>query len=377
MTKKRSYIKLFYSEKKGYKIILIIDGKEMHLNSEDAKIMFETLKNFNCRQLDKEEYIFMDVMPILISFYRNRKKTIKQEKNTVNRTKSKNIAIGTALAVTVTLGVGGIAYATHSNNQNKKPLNNQIIEETTLKDINNNNEDKLIGYFTNLETEKNNFQTENLEELQDEIEEFHYYDDKIGDQQALENTKKFDEIFEKYEKRYGIDKNLLRAIAAQESSGRQSATNGYASGIMGIEYIWADKKIEVYNFETQKYEEITIDYEKVKEDVEYCIMVGAGIVQKNTYTTINSNLIPSNEILAYATQRYNMGPGNMQTILQSGLHWIEGRNLIETGDSKYFENVFSRLENGTIIKIKLTNEKYLSFSLTNDALELEATHSRY
>ena len=145
---------------------------------------------------------------------------------------------------------------------------------------------------------------------------------------------------------------------------------------MAIENIWADQTIEVYNFETQNYETITVEYEKVKNDADYNVMIGSAIMQWHFNATINSGLIAETEALAYSLQRYNMGPKTMQDILKTGVHWMEGRKEETQGDKEYFEKVLTNIDNGEIIEMRLIDGTYRSYSITNDALELENVHKR-
>lgn len=410
MNKPINRIKLFYMPNKEYKITLITDSKETLFKNEDCKIMFATLKNFNCRYLGKGEYLFTNIMPILLTFYKNKLKYNKTQKNTVNRAKSKNIAISSTLAVTMSLAIGGISYTNSS-----KQIQNDFADTITskIKTISSNPEletyeqkstvpyittengiykattdIKLINENNELIEEKQNLNDEALQKLLDhyaEIEKakreeeerkankFHYTYYEAEDIRKMEDAKKYAETIEKYSKKFGVDKELVCAMVAQESGGDQYAHNFDKSyGLMAIERnIWENNTITVYNFETNEYETIKINYNKVIKDADYNLMIGTAILQEYFYATINSGLVPIEETLAYATQRYNMGPGNMQNLLAGIAHWMEGRDTLTVGDKRYFEKVFSYLPNGCILKMKLPNNEYISYKIVNDALELE------
>lgn len=374
----KEYILLSYTtETERYEIFLIGEEKSTQLKNKEAKIMYKILKNAKSYQLDEDNYMYTNYIPIMLKFKKELNRAKKTKK--VNRNKSRNIVIGSALAVTIILALGRLAYQHHQNTNTSN--NDDAIIGSISEEIKSENE-TLDGFFENeinvTEDEPENIQNENYDAIQEQTENFHYYDSEIGDSKALENAYEYDEIFTKYENKYGIDKTLLCAIAAQESSGKQSASNnGKSFGLMAIEKSqWENQTVKAYNFETKEYETIKIDYDKVINDADYNVMIGTAIFQQYFYATVNSGLIPDEELLAYTAQRYNMGPKCMQDILKSGMHWMEGRKFEESGDKEYFENVFSRLENGTIINIRMPDDTYHSFSLTNDALELETTHNR-
>ena len=149
----------------------------------------------------------------------------------------------------------------------------------------------------------------------------------------------------------------------------ESINGGYATGIMGIENIWDGADLRVFNFETNSYETIKIDYSKIG-DLDYNIKIGAAIFQNYFYGTLNNvTSIPEEELLVYTLQKYNMGPGNMSKILKLGPNWMDNREVASGGDKLYFEHVLSRLDNDTTLKIKLTDGSYYEVSITNKALE--------
>lgn len=385
MNNQNKYIRLEYTAD-GYLITIFGEKQTFHLNQKEAEIMFPILKKFNGQQIDKDIFIYKNPMPIVIKFYQERKKVqqaqkealkevkkkILKEAKKVNRTKSKAIVTGT-ISLAAIAAVSGLLYFNHINNNDNKSNNKEtVIQIEPTEIVTTPNSSQLTNQNNNEENTQINNSTNN-----NYIENFHYYYVKIDDKQALENAKRYDEIFSKYEKKYGVDKDLLCAIAARESSGRQDITNnGKSYGLMAIENIWTDQTIKVYNFETQNYETITVDYEKVKNDADYNVMIGSAIMQWHFNATINSGLIDETEALAYSIQRYNMGAKTMQDILKTGTHWMEGRKEETKGDKEYFEKVLTNINNGEIIEMRLIDGTYRSYNITNDALELESAHTR-
>ena len=214
----------------------------------------------------------------------------------------------------------------------------------------------------------------NIEDL-----EFDYEYSDIGDKEALENAYQYNYYFDLYGNMYGIDAKLLALIAAQESSGvhKEYSENGFATGLMGIENVWDGETVKAYNYQTQEMEYMTIDYDRVGSDVDYNIKVGAMIFQQKFNAAVKNrgDLVSEIELLAYGIQKYNLGSGNSALLFEIGNgDWILNRDFIDAGDSRYFEHVLSRLDNGDTINLMYYNEdtgKITIYSTTvyNYALE--------
>lgn len=196
----------------------------------------------------------------------------------------------------------------------------------------------------------------NIEDL-----EFDYEYSDIGDKEALENAYQYNYYFDLYGNMYGIEPKLLALIAAQESSGvhKEYSENGFATGLMGIENVWSGETVRAYNYQTQEMEQMTIDYDRIGSDVDYNIKVGAMIFQQKFNAAVKNrgDLFSKNELLAYAIQKYNLGSGNSARLFKIGDgDWISNRDFIDAGDSRYFEHVLSRLDNGDTINLMYYNE---------------------
>ena len=246
----------------------------------------------------------------------------------------------------------------------------QTVEENFASSI-----DMLDSYEFNQIDET----TENKNELdlmlQDES--FHFsYEDRTS-KEALTNAKRYEDLFEKYANRYGLDKNLLIALASQESSGEhyKNLERGPAAGIMQIEKkIHIGTTVSAYNFETKEIEKIKVTEDNLK-DIESNIQIGSMILRG--YIENNNYNIP------LALQTYNFGPGNMQKVLNtcSSLEnenikdmrnnptnnaWLKYRAHLNIGDAKYVEHVFSFLENNSNLTVKTRDNKNISVNITND-----------
>ncbi len=171
-------------------------------------------------------------------------------------------------------------------------------------------------------------------------------------------------IIKKYSDKYNLDYNLMCAIATQERGVHSDRVDeGGAIGLMQIQLSVLDgKEIEVYNYDINKIEKISITKEKLK-DVNFNVMVGCAIYQ-NCLEQMKGNLIA-------ATQSYNMGPYAVKKILlqyalstkktldevlenQNDIGWLSYRNGY-AGDSKYVEHVFRFYENNKNVKLEVEN----------------------
>lgn len=147
---------------------------------------------------------------------------------------------------------------------------------------------------------------------------------------------------------YGIDPKIMLGIATQETGGEKMYFDSYAKGLMQIEKsVWNNETLKAFNYNTNTYENIKVDGNKLL-DTEYNIRVACMIFQ--------NCLRESNFNLPIAIQRYNYGIGNIKKVLkycygtsevsiETGLDWLDSRNIINVGDSNYLEHVLSYINN--------------------------------
>lgn len=254
----------------------------------------------------------------------------------------KGVAFGLSLAVTT------VTYTSDANALNNINDYNTVagITEVIKHDSNINN------VFVNIADDITTIVSE-----QQIDETFEYsYDDRSESEFAI-NTDKYMYLFEEYGNMYGIDPNILKAKAAQESHGNPNANSNLAGGLMQIAYNNTNKKLTAYNFIINDYETITIDKNQLFNP-EYSIKVGAMIFQ--------NNLIDNNYDLAKALQSYNMGYGNVLALYNNyGDDWLEHRNMIHGGDEKYLEHVLSYLPSDTILTFTKLDDTTYTYKIIN------------
>lgn len=210
------------------------------------------------------------------------------------------------------------------------------------------------------------------------------YEDRTTTDKALYTKEKYGALIEKYAKKYGLDPNLVLAVATQESGGKHYdlLDGGPAIGLMQIEKgVWRKGgNMRVFNFESNSWETITITAEGYSDflhrlrDPEYNIDFACAIIQYNTYYFDYNVLV--------GLQANNMGMGSVGKVLDNYCYdhgisrkqvledqydtgWMPYRNYISSGDSLYIEHVLSFVDanqismkkpDGTIITINISKE---------------------
>lgn len=208
-----------------------------------------------------------------------------------------------------------------------------------------------------------------------------FYEERSNSQKIIDTRNNYGDVITKYSNMYGLDPNLMIAVATQEKGFHSSQIDpGGAIGIMQIQYdFWVGKKLDVYNYQTNSVETIHVDENNIK-DLETNIRLGCAIMRANL------NMMKNNQIAAL--QSYNYGSGNTFKVLDAYAYdngitrddvlanhcdvgWITAhdnfyRNMISVGDKNYVEHVLSYLgddvflscasDNGSInINIKNNN----------------------
>lgn len=288
----------------------------------------------------------------------NKKKKLTGKK--VNRKKSKVIVpqkVAIAVVMGAIIGVGGVKLSNNNENKRREPT------DISYEEVKNSDDVDVITYD---DGDMYDYKEEVKNDTNSNYLEFDYYSDsdkKISNND-IENTLRYKDIFDKYGHEFGIDSNLLIALATNESSGIHDIDYDEPDiGIMQIEWsVWLNKKVKAYNYEKNEFDSLIITNDVI-ESLEGNIKAGTMILQENINKTVrygyDDKLINASDILPYSLQRYNMGVGNMQKLLRMGGDWKDNRNEITAGDSKYFEHVLAYLkllDNGEDIKINSFDE---------------------
>lgn len=304
----------------------------------------DTTKKFNDKDIEK--------------LATNKKKKLTGKK--VNRKESKVIVpqkVAIAVVMGAIIGVGGVKLSNNNENKRREPT------DISYEEVKNSDDVDVITYD---DRDMYDYKEEVENDTNSNYLEFDYYSDsdkKISNND-IENTLRYKDIFDKYGHEFGIDSNLLIALATNESSGIHDIDYDEPDiGIMQIEWsVWLNKKVKAYNYEKNEFDSLIITNDVI-ESLEGNIKAGTMILQENINKTVrygyDDKLINASDILPYSLQRYNMGVGNMQKLLRMGGDWKDNRNEITAGDSKYFEHVLAYLkllDNGEDIKINSFDE---------------------
>ena len=338
-----NFIKQFYN----LKINDVIDNE----NFNTLSLSFDNCK-LNINEYDRilNDNKFRNLlMPIFLNakkLYESKKiKELKKRKvSRKNKYKvQKLIAVGIA---TMLIGSAAVnAFTMHKpNNTDEIPFITQVYSEDDLDNnyIDSDSKD-VIEYSPDLQ-----IVNENFEATQISIQ----YEDKTSSDKAIFATQNYREIIEKYSKIYGLDSNLIMAIATQESGDHYNNINGAAAiGLMQVEKrIWSDEEVTAYNFETNSWEKVTVNLNDLS-NLDYNVKIGCMIFQ--------TNLRHSNYNVLAALTEYNMGYGNLHYKIlpaycnennkdqkevlndKNDVGWLDYRYIVNAGDKNYIENVLS------------------------------------
>ena len=329
-------------------------------NRDNLNKLLEITRKYGYK-INKECYIEEDVPEIVLEYLtylldkQRKKNKLTVFGNITDNMKINKKLVALTLATTLTLSaVSSIPkYKEKIENDNKVYYDKQIdIDEEVIEEEN-----------------------DEIEEMLQE-EGFHFsYEDRSSNK-GITNAKRYEDLFIKYGNMYGVDYNLLMAIAAQESTGDHYShiDTGPAQGIMQIEKsVHLGETITAYNFETGEKDSITIDKDKL-DDLEYNIQIGTMIFRK--YLENNNYNIP------LTLQTYNFGPGNMDQALSmcselehidkekmkkdpTNNAWLRYRAFLNVGDPEYVEHVFSYLDTDTL-SVRTKDNEEITIKIIND-----------
>lgn len=294
----------------------------------------------------------MDNEPLMQDYLRILEKKLEQqqEQNQARETKvkrqNKYRGFGTALGLLLFIAVAGttLAGAAIAPEDETKdfPTNPPAIHQTGEMPSQNITNVPVFGTST-----KEEVKTPETEEKFMFLE----YEDRTDSEKYQTAETLYGEKIEKYANMYGLDPQLVLALATQERGVHSDKMDaGGATGLMQIQNaIWEGEEVTAYNFVTDEYEVTKITKEGIK-DVDKNIKYGCMILQ--------SYIRGKNYNIALGVASYNMGPTNISKVLNAYVEamgiskeavtsdqthngWMKYRNIIPVGDQKYNEHVFS------------------------------------
>lgn len=322
------------------------------------------------------------------------------------------IVISATLAAT--LGITGFAF-THKDKGDVAPIVYQqqaiveevpeyVIDDTVVENIDTNIEEPTLDSVSN----DNIVETNNIVATNNIINAEKDYEDGviISEEEVIENTelnqmlqtdefsfsytdrtdyenitnaRRYEDIFITYGNMYGVDPNILMAIAAQENCGKhyEALNNAYATGIMQIERSAnLNSTVNAYNVQTGQMDSIYVTQEAI-EDLDTNIRIGA-MIFRNKLEEYNYNI-------PLALQSYNFGSGNMANSLAmcsdienipmdelksdtTNPAWLSYRAFLGVGDSQYIEHIFSFIPSDTVLTVVDRDGNNISLKIVNESV---------
>lgn len=323
---------------------LKIEGKDLIFTTNGLMVKLQDYKMF------KENKDFSFIFRMLNN------KRYKLIKNLV----IKGTAVGVSSVILLGVASNFISNATSVDNIVDKDT---VIEETQKYDLTVNKiNDELISDNT-VNDKKEISQTkiyknpleENIIEPSRQEETTKIYQElnvgkRCNNEKAIRTQELYYSKIQKYAKKYGLNPDIVCAIATQERGIHSSVKDsGGAIGLMQIQVsVWHDKTIDVFDYEENKIKTIYITQEKL-EDIDFNIEVGCAVFQ-DCLNHMNGNVIA-------ALQSYNTGPyavddiirkysnasgkSKLQILEENDLNWLDYRTRDYNGDPEYVEHVLS------------------------------------
>lgn len=365
-------------------------------NIEKRDVLLLEYKDYivNINEYDK---VFMKrgTAPLLknIKDYSEAQKTKKIETQKVQKSeppkvKRKNkhtgkkiIATGLTLLVLAGCASNLLKKETQANDlfYNQTQIVQDEIKDDFMGDLDNTNDSSKPQF--ELENTLNilpNKQTQTNLSIIDDEETIHLdYEDWSDSKKAYITRAYYSQMITKYANMYGIDPDLVIAVATQESrSGIHTPVMdpGGATGLMQIQNsVWVGNDVTAYNFETGKVEKLRVTEDRI-QDVSYNIRIGCMILQ-NTMEYMKYNTLAG-------IQCYNMGYGNMMKILNAcskdtgrsvdeilkdvnNTDWMNYRKIITVGEKEYVERVLAWMGEEVNIKILKRDGSPVSLNVGN------------
>lgn len=343
-------------------VIYHIKGDNLYTKVNDIVIVLNDYKKFSSNR--NFRYIFEDI----------KKKKFKAVKNTVLAgTLSIIAAVGVTSLITEVKAAKQIGKEeTATEIETSIPLTTEeeilILEETYV----DSEPESLVNVDKTKITTEVDTKPVSLTEKEIKYENNKYEELEIGslanDEKLLTTKRLYFDIIEKYATKYGLDPELVLAVATQERGVHSSKIDeDGAIGLMQVQVdVWENESLTVFDYELNKDVTIQITMDKLKS-LEGNIETGCAILSHYI------NLRKGN-ILA-ALQTYNNGPGTMETILnaysfnrnkkveeillENDLGWYDYCTSAYNGDPDYLEHVL-RYYQGDIKNLEQNSSKTMS-----------------
>ena len=355
-------------------VIRKMKGKEVYdfLNYNTRYPIKNIYENGNGIQIEYENFIVSCDKSVLSGFYIsplieqiNRYSNRKNAKeNRGKRVSRQNKHIGkkvVAVGVMITIICGVAALSKKKKNRNTDQITTTLLTQEYDENSTSVNTKKAAEDFSDEKEEKYELRIN--------------YSDFQPDYDKLDFVRKnYGKLIEKYSKMYGIDPNIMIAIATQERGVHSSTMDsGGATGLMQIQnVVWVGENLKAFNYEKDDIENVLVTNDMLS-DLENNIKIGC-MVFANTLSQMNNNVLAT-------IQCYNMGYGNMMKIFDrysmatgknisdilddpSDIGWLDYRDIIEVGDSHYLDRILAYI--GDKVKIDSMGEKLVIDTTASD-----------
>lgn len=364
----KNYIEFKQNRGNLYATIHKDDKYKVVIYENDINDLKRIAKKYGYDDIDVGTRIVKNAREIREEFDKTRPEYILQRKS-----KATGLRILAGALALFTIGTISRITGMKYENTNQEKDNTSIIVPVDDDDI-----VKVTKYETDYEPDKFIIEDDSKEiNNMFSEEEFKYNYEDRSESINMQNANQYEEIFQKYAQMYGVDAELLKAMACQESGGNHYdyLDGGTATGIMQIENdCHIGYTTYAYNVETKEFDEIFVTNENIK-DIDTNIRLGAMIL-RNCLEYYDYNI-------PLAIQAYNFGIGNVDEVIaycstsnnqssdeiindSTNNKWLEYRNNISVGDPKYIEHVFSYLGDNKTITIQDRNGNNHSIKIVNE-----------
>lgn len=343
-------------------VIYHIKGDNLYTKVNDIVIVLNDYKKFSSNR--NFRYIFEDI----------KKKKFKAVKNTV---------LAGTLSIIAAVGVTSLITEVKAANQIVKekpdteietsiPLTTEeeilILEETYV----DSEPESLVNVDETKITTEVDTKPDSLTEKEIKYENNKYEELEIGslanDEKLLTTKRLYFDIIEKYATKYGLDSELVLAIATQERGVHSNMIDeGGAIGLMQVQVdVWLDKSLTIFDYDQNK--EVTINFTMdMLKSLEGNIEAGCAITQHyqsimkgNTFATIqcyNSGPYAVEDMI----EKYMISSGKTteEIYLDNDLGWYDYCTSAYNGDPDYLEHVL-RYYQGDIKNLEQNSSKTMS-----------------